>query len=475
MEEQIKQVIEKFKKGHGTGKIASQEGNFSSLIYGTAYFSLFSSFYKRYYDFDFKPCLAAFGNKTGMAVYGDESYRKASEFILKRFLLGDKEIMGYYQRLFDEARRLYLSSSPEKIKELTLKELKDSILVIYHKIFEAQIATLFCEAVDDAMLKDYFEKIDQDKTTFEEFMKYVNIHLFVPFIKTINVKSAGEDDDYPCQWIFSDYSCTPELGDIYRLRESMIKSAGGKEIILNENRRLEEEIRKNSAWGDDFRKNLDHNTLELFDFAQSVVRMRDERKELFFRLTTMVSNLAEEIFERLNLSKEDRVFAFYNDFSTGIYNTEIYRNLIERRKKGFVAYYDNDGVQIFYNDYSELKNLLYSIKDNTIRGELKGSIASRGFAKGKVKVILSNEDFHKFEDGDILVTSMTRPEFVPILGKAAAIVTDEGGITCHAAIISREMKIPCVTGTERATRVLKEGDWVEVDANEGIIRILERK
>jgi len=84
--------------------------------------------------------------------------------------------------------------------------------------------------------------------------------------------------------------------------------------------------------------------------------------------------------------------------------------------------------------------------------------------------VLSLEDFDKFESGDILVTSMTRPEFLPIMKKAAAIITDEGGITCHAAIVSRELNIPCVIGTKNASRSLKDGNRVEVDADHGIVK-----
>lgn len=71
------------------------------------------------------------------------------------------------------------------------------------------------------------------------------------------------------------------------------------------------------------------------------------------------------------------------------------------------------------------------------------------------------------KEGDNLVTEMTRPEFVSIMHRAGAILTDEGGLTCHAAIVSRELRKPCIVGT----RVLKDGDFVEVDANKGIVRI----
>ena len=74
----------------------------------------------------------------------------------------------------------------------------------------------------------------------------------------------------------------------------------------------------------------------------------------------------------------------------------------------------------------------------------------------------------------VLVASMTTPDFLPAMKKAVAFVTDEGGVTCHAAIVSREMKKPCVIGTKIATQVLNEGDIVEVDANEGVVRIIKK-
>ena len=72
------------------------------------------------------------------------------------------------------------------------------------------------------------------------------------------------------------------------------------------------------------------------------------------------------------------------------------------------------------------------------------------------------------------MTEMTAPSFVPMMKRAAAIVTDEGGITCHAAIVAREIKKPCIVGTKNATKVLKDGDMVEVNAERGIVTILNK-
>ncbi len=104
---------------------------------------------------------------------------------------------------------------------------------------------------------------------------------------------------------------------------------------------------------------------------------------------------------------------------------------------------------------------------------LKGLPASPGKISGIARVLLSVDEMEKFNDGDILVTKMTAPDWVPIMGKARAIITDEGGLTCHAAIISRELGVPCIVGTssfgQKATETLKDGETITVDAKNGLV------
>ena len=100
---------------------------------------------------------------------------------------------------------------------------------------------------------------------------------------------------------------------------------------------------------------------------------------------------------------------------------------------------------------------------------LKGETASAGVYTGSVKLVHSASELGKIQKGDILVTPMTTPDMVPAMQKAGAIVTNEGGMTCHAAIVSREMGIPCIVGTEHATEVLKDGEIVTVHASRGIV------
>lgn len=105
---------------------------------------------------------------------------------------------------------------------------------------------------------------------------------------------------------------------------------------------------------------------------------------------------------------------------------------------------------------------------------LKGMGASTGKAKGKVKVILKPSQFNKMEKGNILVTVMTNPFFVPLMSKAKGIITDVGGLICHAAIVSREMGIPCIVGTEKATTILEDNMEVKMDGKTGEIYAIKK-
>ncbi len=105
--------------------------------------------------------------------------------------------------------------------------------------------------------------------------------------------------------------------------------------------------------------------------------------------------------------------------------------------------------------------------------ELKGQSACSGHAKGSVRIALIAKDSYNLKEGEILVCAMTSPDYVPAMKRASAIITDEGGLLSHAAIMSREFGKPCVIATKIATRVLKEGDFIEVDADKGIIKILK--
>jgi phosphohistidine swiveling domain-containing protein len=141
------------------------------------------------------------------------------------------------------------------------------------------------------------------------------------------------------------------------------------------------------------------------------------------------------------------------------------------RSNGLAFFCQGENVELLTgNTYSDLQKYLVSFAGN----ELKGTTAYKGLAKGIARIVLDPFKVKRFDKGDILITGMTRPEFLSLMKKASAFVTDAGGLLSHAAIVARELKKPCILATENASKVIKDGDLVKVDANRGIVRVLKR-
>jgi len=125
-------------------------------------------------------------------------------------------------------------------------------------------------------------------------------------------------------------------------------------------------------------------------------------------------------------------------------------------------------------DVEKARKMMRGAEKGAFLQDFRGITASLGKVRGKVAIVRSESEIAKVGHGDVLVAVMTRPDYVPAMKRACAIVTNEGGITSHASIISRELGIPCIIGTKIATDVLLDGDWIEVNANHGTITILQR-
>lgn len=129
-------------------------------------------------------------------------------------------------------------------------------------------------------------------------------------------------------------------------------------------------------------------------------------------------------------------------------------------------------AQMYQNLYDAYKHLL--VVEESVSNDssvIAGLVACQGKVSGKARIITDLENMHTMQQGEILVTTMTSPHFTSILKKCAAIVTDEGGMLCHAAITARELKIPCIVGTQNATSLLTDGDLIEVDAEKGTVQL----
>lgn len=204
---------------------------------------------------------------------------------------------------------------------------------------------------------------------------------------------------------------------------------------------------------------------------EALITLQDERKENAMRMNYALYRVARHthtLFPRWSINdilsfSPLELLAFLDGKMQ-----ESYKKTVRQRNKKSAWVFGREGYTLRI-DSRAIKVITQILKPKSTDA-IKGFTANAGTVRGRVKVILSEMDFKKMKKGDILVTSMTRPEFMPVLRKASAFVTNEGGITCHAAIISREMNIPCIIGTKVATEVLHDGDLVEVNANSGVVK-----
>lgn len=199
--------------------------------------------------------------------------------------------------------------------------------------------------------------------------------------------------------------------------------------------------------------------------------IQDTRKKYVLISNYYQFKFLHELSKRKNIPFELLQCSIYPEFKN-ILDKGIDTKILENRKKISACVQTPNSYEVIDGKKAnELLNHFLNPGENT--QTLTGIIASKGKAKGRVKIVLKTHDMINMKKGDILVSSMTRPEMVPAMKKASAIVTDEGGLTCHAAIISRELGIPCIIGTKTATKILKDGDRVEVDADRGTVKIIK--
>ncbi|MFH1054093.1 MAG: PEP-utilizing enzyme [Candidatus Woesearchaeota archaeon] len=214
---------------------------------------------------------------------------------------------------------------------------------------------------------------------------------------------------------------------------------------------------------------LFENLLWIKQHTRDLVYWRNNFAETCSLVSYKILPLLEKASSKLGLNWDKAGWLSPDEFIDGLNGNNIPDiKIIQDRKNVYGLLYANKkNLILTCEKINELLNLLLETpKDEKI----KGLSSYPGIVQGRVKIILSPSDISKVEDGDIIVSPETTPDFLPALSIAGAIVTDQGGMICHAAIVAREMKTPCVVGTKVATRLLKEGDLVEVDANKGIVR-----
>jgi len=215
--------------------------------------------------------------------------------------------------------------------------------------------------------------------------------------------------------------------------------------------------------------NEDKNYLK---YAKFMIAWQDKRKEEMMKIFYYAYSLIEYISQISQTSYDDLVSCTAPEIKEFLQTGKL------------PEFLDNDLFLIFQKGAAREKFVgvqarelfAETQKEKNESAIIKGMVASAGqdkIIRGRVKII-TNPQGQEFKAGEILVTSMTRIEFMPLMRKAKAIITDEGGIACHAAIVSRELGLPCIIGTKNATNVLKNRNLVEMDVNNGVVKIIKR-
>src|SRR3989344_5610394 len=270
-------------------------------------------------------------------------------------------------------------------------------------------------------------------------------------------------------WIHNDYAHVKRLNEKFFL--NAVRELIGQPKKLQTDRQLLRTIARNTRRKKALEKRLKlpHEVLAVTRLLSVVGQWRDERKAMNQLGDELMRRYAIEFSRRSTIPLADVEYASWWDAWKLLRpSADLRRQLRERRRGAFYAFSGPFILRVVTGRRSE--QLLAFMNSLIMHTDLAGRTAYPGTARGVARLMLGQKDFKRFHRGDVLIAPNTRPEYVPIMKIAGAIVTEEGGITSHAAIVSRELKIPAVVGVQGILDAVKDGDMVEVDANNGVVR-----
>lgn len=304
-------------------------------------------------------------------------------------------------------------------------------------------------------------------------------------MRVLAAKLAGENIDQKLEihakkyhWLHNNYFTTEVLDNQFFLNE--LKLLGQKyadpkkELEKMEKEQKQTEIEKQKTIDElEFGPN-ECDLIELLDFF---AWYQDYRKEYIMKLLHYLDLVLTEIGARKKIPLKEMKYCLPGEIEE-ILTSKFDRNKLKERMKRFLFYWDAESGKIEFGSgqfsIDLEKKIFHAIRHEDEIVEVSGMVANRGIVKGRARITMSAKEAGDIQKGEILVTSMTTPDFVTAMKRAAAIVTNEGGVLCHAAVVSRELGVPCIVGTRIATKVFKTGDLIEVDGNLGVVRRIER-
>lgn len=424
--------------------------------------------------------------------------------------------------IFLDGHTLIDALQQERLRELLNKFFDENKLGSFHEKFEE--VSLSCEKRHRKLLMD--SKLSLRDYMAELFDSY--LEMIAPWTLAIILAKELEDIIYEKKIVSSDEEILAHMRpyhkltdlerqslEIKKMKQSIVSCFPGKKLeditleLVRENKNIDENLKRHVeefSWFGTHHWDGDGYTIEkCFDDIHSIFKAEDVVKKeesvadnsggedvwkllasfVYWRTHSAETTAAvvyhsrsrlEEVASLWNMSYYDLTYLSSKEILEGLDTGNFIKpENFEERKKAYGCVVE-DGVEHIFtgSELSELMEILIDTPDADI-SELRGSVASKGEpVRGIARVVFGPQDFSKFSEGDILVASETTPDFVPLMKKAKAIVTETGGVTSHAAIVSRELGVPCVVNTKISTQVLHDGDLVEVDAYKGVVRIIKK-
>lgn len=219
---------------------------------------------------------------------------------------------------------------------------------------------------------------------------------------------------------------------------------------------------------------LEPNATEkrLLSNAPYATFFKDWRDDLRRRFAFIWSPLFDLIAVHLDVDRSDLGYLTLSELQSMVTSGHINRTIItERKQRGCIATAFPTGRVRIRSSRNAHYGRNMTMAERAAKGSVvRGIAAFHGRVTGRVIIVRSVADITRVRRGNVLVANTTHPNYILGMGRAAAFVTNEGGIISHAAIVAREMHKPCIVGTKHATKVLKDGDMVEVDATRGVVR-----
>ena len=393
------------------------------------------------------------------------------------FILNDKEFEkakeNYYRAL------VKLNLIQEKVKDLINlndQELKQLYLEWEEAYSQFWLHGLVPETANwggEQILKEELLKILEDKnqflTLFEKLTAPEQLSFYLE--EELDLLTSKDPQEHAGKyfWINNSYfQIKIEEEDYFKQKLSEI-SEPEKEIKKIESLPKKTK-REKEAIIEEFQ--LSEEIQKISERLSYCIHWQDERKKNIFIAGHYLRLFLEEIGKRKKVNPDDLEFYWCWEIKELLEDKKVSEEELRQRKEKQVCRY-TDKNQVFLKDnFDAIVNPFLEIDFDPNLKEVEGLTTSKGsgVVKGKAKIVLDVKEFDKVDKGDILIAAMTSPEYILIMRKASAIITDEGGMTCHAAIVSRELGIPCLVATKFATKLFKDDDLVEVDPEKGLVK-----